>query len=377
MRLPKPRIRPKSESSGRAVHMNTYRPLYPTLLILAICIFVPPPFCEAQTAPPKVDVKMITDEPEAVLSILEKRKASREISEDDWRRLFQSEGYVRLKRRELGMKRSFEDADFKTFVLSDALLARAPELASTLAKWKQSDMTRAARRALAYLPKGARISAKIYPEIKPRENSFVYDIDTDPAIFLYLDPKKTKEKFENDVAHEMHHIGFGTTCPAKKSTDEIARLPKNSQTVLTWLRAFGEGFAVLAAAGSPDVNPHAASAAEERAQWDRGIANFNDDLKRVEQFFLDVLENRLSGDDVETKARTFYGTQGPWYTVGWKMAVVIEKTYGRRKLVECMCDARKLLRTYNRAAVKLNRQAPGKLVLWSESLVNIDKRGGA
>lgn len=133
---------------------------------------------------------------------------------------------------------------------------------------------------------------------------------------------------------------------------------------------------MLAAAGGPDVNPHASSPAEERAQWDKGITNFNDDLKRVERFFLDVLENRLTGDEVETKARTFYGTQGPWYTVGWKMAVVIEKTYGRRKLVECMCDLRKLLQTYNRAALKLNRQSPYKLALWSDMLVNLYKRGG-
>ena len=350
--------------------MKTFRLIYPTIVTLLFFITSPPPLDGAQTAKKSaVNVKMITDEAEAVLSLLEKRKADRQISEDDWRRLFQSEGYVRLKRRELGMKRSFEDADFKTFVLSDALLERAPGLASTLAKWKQSDMTHAARLALAYLPKGARISAKIYPEIKPRENSFVYDIDTDPAIFLYLDPKKTKEKFESDVAHEMHHIGYGTACPTKKTTDEIDRLPKNSQTVVTWVRAFGEGFAVLAAAGGPDVHPHAASPAEERARWDRDITNFNDDLKRVERFFLDVLENRLTGDEVETQARTFYGTQGPWYTVGWKMAVVIEKTYGRRKLVECICDVRQLLPTYNRAAQELNRRSHAKLALWSDSLL--------
>lgn len=64
-----------------------------------------------------MNVKMIADEPEAVLSILAKRKNNQPITEEDWRRLFQSEGYVRLKRRELGMKRSFEDTDFKSFVL--------------------------------------------------------------------------------------------------------------------------------------------------------------------------------------------------------------------------------------------------------------------
>jgi len=345
------------------------------MVMVAFCTFGPPPICAAQTTAPSVTVRLVTDEPEAVLSILSKRKADRQISDDDWRRLFQSEGYVRLKRRELGMKRSFEDSDFKAFVLSDGLLERAPALAQTLGSWKDADMTGAARLALAYLPKGARISAKIYPEIKPRDNSFVYDLDTDPAIFLYLDPEMTKGQFENHVAHEMHHIGYGTTCPTRQISDETSRLQKNARTVLTWLGAFGEGFAVLAAAGGPDVHPHATSPAEDRARWDEDVTNFNGDLKNVERFFLDVLESRLTGDDVGKTARTFYGVQGPWYTVGWRMAVLIEKTYGRPRLIECMCDVRKLPPTYNRAAAKFNRRSADKLALWSESLVKRVERG--
>ncbi len=344
--------------------------------LIACGVFGLASVCPAQTSMPSaVNVRLVTDEAEAVLAILAKRKANQPITEADWQRVFQSEGYVRLKRRELGMKRSFEDADFKAFVLSDALLERASALAETLEKWKRAEMTDAARLALAYLPKDARISAKIYPVIKPRENSFVYDIDTDPAIFLYLDPQKTKEKFESDVAHEMHHIGYGTACPSKQTSGEIALLPKNAQTVLTWLGAFGEGFAMLAAAGGAHVHPHAVSDGEERARWDKDIRNFNDDLKRVERFFLDVLENRVTGDDVEKTARSFYGVQGPWYTVGWKMAVTIEKTYGRRKLIECMCDGRKLLRTYNKAAAKHNRKSREPLILWSASVINGIKRG--
>lgn len=349
--------------------MNPRRLIHCLMVLVSFCAFGSPSICTAQTTSPAVNVRLITDEPEAVLSILDKRKANQQISEDDWRRLFQTEGYVRLKRRELGMKRSFEDADFKAFVLSDGLLERAPALAETLRRWKEADMSRAARLALAYLPKGARINAKIYPEIKPRENSFVYDIDTDPAIFLYLDPKMTRERLENHVAHEMHHIGYGTACPTKQTSGEVSRLEQKRQTVLTWLAGFGEGFAVLAAAGGPDAHPHAASPAEERARWDKDVANFNGDLKKLEQFFLDVLESRLTGDDVEKTARTFYGLQGPWYTVGWRMAVLIEKTHGRPKLIECMCDTRKLLLTYNRAAARHNRRSPDKLALWSESLV--------
>jgi len=121
---------------------------------------------------------------------------------------------------------------------------------------------------------------------------------------------------------------------------------------------------MLAAAGGPDVHPHAVSGADERARWDKDIANFDDDLKKVEQFFLDVLGNKLTEDQIEKTAYSFFGVQGPWYTVGWKMSVVIEKTFGRARLIESFCDQRKLLATYNEAAAKQN------LPLWSKSILD-------
>jgi hypothetical protein len=317
-----------------------------------------------------VNVRLVTDEAEAVLAILAKRKANQPVADADWQRVFQSEGYVRLKQRETSMKRPFEDADFKTFVLSDQLLARAAALEETLARWKHADTTRAARLALAYLPQDAEIRAKIYPVIKPRENSFVFDVQENPAIFLYLDPAVSREKFENTLAHELHHIGYGTTCPRKDVESAMDKLPPATKNLLTWIGAFGEGFAMLAAAGGPDVHPHAVSSAEERARWDKDLANFNDDLKKVDAFYNEILEGKLTPDQVREKGFSFFGIQGPWYTVGWRMSVLIEKTYGRAKLIECFCDQRLLLATYNRAAQEYNRRTSEPLALGSAAVVN-------
>lgn len=317
----------------------------------------------------EVNVRLVTDEAEAVLAILAKRKANQPITEADWQSVFQSEGYVRLKKRETSMQRSFEDADFKTFVLSDSLAAKTAALEETLARWKRADTRRAARLALAYLPKDARLRAKIYPVIKPRENSFVFDVKDDPAIFLYLDPAVSREKFENTLAHELHHIGYGSTCPRKDVSDQIDKLPPNTQTMLVWVGAFGEGFAMLAAAGGPDIHPQAVSSAEDRARWDKDVANFNADLKKVDTFFTEILENKLTADQIREKGFSFFGVQGPWYTVGWRMSVLIEKTYGRAKLIECMCDQRFLLPTYNAAAARHNRNSRAPLALWSTGTV--------
>lgn len=314
--------------------------------------------CTAQTSSlSAVKVNLVADQAEAVLSILTKRRSSREITPGDWQRLFESEGYIRLRQRETSLNRTFEEADFKAFVLSSELLERAQLLEETLAKWRGADITGATGLALAYLPKEAQIKAKIYPAIKPRDNSFVFDVRNDPAIFLYLDPTVSRAKFENTLAHELHHIGYGRSCPSVTASEDIKKLPPNTQAVLIWIGAFGEGFAMLAAAGGPDIHPHAVSNSEERARWDKDVAHFNTDLKKVERFFLDVLENRLAGDEVPETGFSFFGTQGAWYTVGWKMSVLIERTYGRAKLIECICDQRKLLGTYNQAAKQHNQTA--------------------
>ncbi|MFW6202629.1 MAG: DUF5700 domain-containing putative Zn-dependent protease, partial [Gemmatimonadota bacterium] len=155
----------------------------------------------------RLDIRLVTDEAEAVLAILDLRAAGRTPGGDDWRRLFSSEGYTRLVAREHSMGRPFEDSTFRAFALSNELLERAPALRETLGAWVRADPRAAARNAFRYLPPGTEIRAKVYPAIKPAANSFVFEPATDPAIFLYLDPDVSPETFANIVAHELHHIG--------------------------------------------------------------------------------------------------------------------------------------------------------------------------
>jgi hypothetical protein len=283
--------------------------------------------------------------------------------------LFSTEGYVRLKKRELAMSRPFTEDDFRAFVMSEDLLKRREALAATLTRWKAAKVEVAGKLALAYLPPEATIKAKIYPAIKPRDNSFVFEVKTDPAIFLYLDPAVSAAKFENTLAHELHHIGFGTACPPPEAKAAKEKLPERQQNTLGWIGGFGEGFAMIAAAGGPDVHPHAVSNAKDRERWDKDVANFNADLKKVEAFLLNVANGKLTGDEMNKAGFEFFGVQGPWYTVGWKMAIVIEKNYGRKKLIRAFCDQRNLLSTYNRAVRKHNGRSGETLVEWSNELL--------
>jgi Putative zinc dependent peptidase (DUF5700) len=317
-----------------------------------------------------LDIRLVTDEADAALSILQMTKAGKPAAEADWQRLFSTEGYVRLKKRETGLKRSFEDEDFRKFVLSAETQTRADRLAETLARWKQADMKAAASRAMAYLPAGTAIRAKVYPVIKPKTNSFVTELQTDPAIFLFLDPAMNAAQFENTVAHELHHIGFAAACLPATENEEFKKKPAEVRSVLEWIESFGEGVAMLAAAGGPDVHPHASSPAADRERWDKDMANFNPDLKTVEKFFLDILDGRLKGEEAIREAGfSFFGIQGPWYTVGWKMAALIEKTFGRESLIACLCDPAAFLTSYNEAAAEHNARTGDSLALWSSDLL--------
>jgi hypothetical protein len=323
----------------------------------------------------RIQLTLDTSEADQVLAILALRAAGQPIDEAQWQKLFATEPYERLKVREAAIAKRFnapenvlKDEDFKKFVLSDELLRRAPELRATLARWKETDLRQTGRRVLQYLPASATIRAKVYPTIKPNTNSFVWETATNPAIFLYLDPQVSEAKFENTVAHELHHIGLASA--QAEYEQRIKALPERPRAVADAMGAFGEGLAMLAAAGSPDVDPHAASSPQERARWQHDMANFDGNFQAVNEFFLDVLNGKFATQDaIDEKASSFFGAQGPWYTVGYKMAVMVEKRFGREALIQTMLDPRRLLVLYNQAAMEQNRAGNGQLPLWSEEVL--------
>jgi hypothetical protein len=334
-------------------------------LVLLLCLA-----CRTRAPEPRLRVPMVTDEARAVLALLARRARGEEPATADWEALFTSDGYRRLQQRERSLDRPFDDSTFRSFVRADSLLARADALRRTLAAWTQVDPRTVARHAFAYLPSAAVIHAKVYPVIKPRTNSFVFEPRTNPAIFLYLDPAVSSAKLENILTHELHHIGVGSVCPSQASD---STLPQPVRTTLEWMGGFAEGRAMLAAAAGPTIHPHETSDSAERAVWDRDVAHAERDLRRLEVFFFTLLDGRLSEDEQTREGMSFIATedvpQGPYYTVGWLMATAIERQLGRQQLVATLCDPVAFLSDYNRAAAARNRTSAGRLPLWSDTLL--------
>jgi hypothetical protein len=335
------------------------------LLALSSPVFPAADPKQAARPDPLVQVHIVTDEADAALAILGERRATGSVKPASWDGLWQSQGFVRLKKRQEFFGAKDVEQGFREFLTSGEALAHLDDLRRSVADWKHLDVTVAARRAASYLPAGLPVKATLYPVIKKSENSFVFELATDPAIFFHVDPKKSPAELENTLSHELHHVGLAA-CPKPPGLDKLTAA---QQKVFDYLGGFGEGLAVLAAAGSPDVHPHATDGAEAWLVWERDVANFNADLRRLEAFFRDVLAGRLAGEEADKRLFIFINTddvpQGAFYTVGWKMAAMVERARGRDALVRTVCDPRSLLTAYNEVAAAHPRGDGEALATWS------------
>jgi hypothetical protein len=304
----------------------------------AACATTPAP-------PPRARIEVETGEARAVLRIAEEQAARGRVDEEAWTALFATEGYRELKRREESLGRAFTDAEFRTFATSENVVARRGDLRRALDEWSRADLQAGDERALRYLPGSASITAIVHPLIKPKPNSFVHRTDRGHAIFLYLDPGISAAKFENIVVHELHHIGYTSSCgSAPPSTP--------NQYARAYTGGFGEGYAMLAAAGDAATHPHATSDDAELAVWERDIEKLASDMRRLEEFFLEIASGRFEGEgEMNERAMAFIATeevpQGAFYTVGWHMASTIEKARGRDALVAVICESPEVMALYN------------------------------
>jgi hypothetical protein len=301
------------------------------------------------------------------LTILEKETAHQTVTAADWDKLFATVPYRWLKDRETSIGKPFTEDEFRAFLISPEALKQETVWRVALVDMKRADLTAIGKQDLEWLPSDATIHARVFPEIKPLPNSFVWgEPGESPAIFLSLKRQSTVQ-FENIVAHECHHIGLASLQAQGAALE--AGMSASQKAALEWLGGFGEGEAMLAAAGSADRHPHWEDDAVARARWDSDMLNFNRDLLSVQSFITDILDDHLKTEEsIQKRAAPFWGYQGAWYTVGYEMAALVEKQYGRTVLKQCLLDPRVLLAKYNDIAEEANKQG-ANLATWSPNLL--------
>jgi hypothetical protein len=315
-----------------------------------------------------IHLKLDPSEADRAIQIVEAERSGRPVAERHWKALFATLPYRALRAREASVGAPFTDDEFKAFLGSPAALAEIDTWKRTVAGMKSANMAEIGKRILDWLPSGATLHASVFPEIKPRPNSFVWRSrpSDPPAIFLAVQ-KQSRNSFRNTVGHELHHIGLDSL---ERRQDALqAGLPPQVKLAVKWMSAFGEGEAMLAAAGSTERHPHWEDDAVARARWDSDFMHFNADLKSVQDLLIDILDGKLKTDaEIQKRAAPFWGYQGAWYTLGYEMAALVDKRFGRKSFDQCLLDPRLLLLRYNQVAKEANAQG-ASLETWSPELI--------
>ncbi|MGO9777097.1 MAG: DUF5700 domain-containing putative Zn-dependent protease [Terracidiphilus sp.] len=306
----------------------------------------------------RVQLTVDATQAEAALAIAECWNTGLPVQEQHWLALLTSEGHRRWKRRMEAVGQPVDDTEYARFLLSVAVGKQLKELWRTLRTWQKANWEEAALRAIKWLPEDARILAGVFVVFTPAANSFYYAEDDNAAVIFSLDAALSWAEFENRMVHELHHVGyFGL------ARNQPTGIPFATQSAVEWTRSFAEGLAMLAAAGGADVHPHATSPTETRARWDREIADFEHSRCAIEQFLLDVVNQRKTTEEELKAGHALLGVQGPWYTVGWMMGAIVEREFGRQVLLDCMAEVPQLMARYNQAAPTRD------LTLWSHELM--------
>jgi hypothetical protein len=320
-----------------------------------------------------LDVQLVTDEADSAVALASRVAQGSVLSRSDLERLTHTNGFEHLQEREARFGGALSDSAVEEFVRGLARSGQSAAYRAELQKLETIDVKEAARGASAYLPKGTALRARMYLEIKPRPNSFVFrGADSVPSIFLAVQPGKTPAQAMNTLTHELHHIGVAAACRGVRYVDSTRVAPAVA-TLLEYLTAFGEGRAMLAAAGGPHVHPHAVDDDSIRLRWDRDVRHAPHDVRELSAFARAVLDGGItSADSVTKRGNSYFGVQGPWYTVGWLMASTVERVLGRRALVATTCDPVALLVAYNEAVSRAG--AREGLPSWPASLIARLKR---
>ncbi|HEV7785078.1 MAG TPA: hypothetical protein VGQ28_07055, partial [Thermoanaerobaculia bacterium] len=99
---------------------------------------------QAARPDPQVQVHVVTDEADAALAVLGERRAIGTVKPASWDRLWQSQGFVRLKNRQESFGVKDVEQGFREFLTSEEAVASLDDLRRAVADWKHLDVTAAA-----------------------------------------------------------------------------------------------------------------------------------------------------------------------------------------------------------------------------------------
>lgn len=326
------------------------------------------PFDVPRFDSPRTPLSFDYAQAEQVLAMLDARTHGREITDGDWSRLFETAPFPIIRFAPRDAQQDFSRAKFKEFVLSPELLKRADTLREALEISKHADTAKLTA-IPQFRPRVFVTHARIVPIIAPKQRSFVVQTAQGPVVFIPLDIETARQHLEKTVASRAI-FEAEVASMRDKSDEEITRLPWAEGTVSDLTKNFDGGLALLASISKVETHPYWAYTLEEREHWNRRVGEFDQDLKKLDAMFAGILSGQLRNQQQINDLAENYATEmGAWQTVGYSMAVMIERTYGSKALIGAMRDPRWLIGLYNRAVNTAHARTGADYPNWSPEVL--------
>ena len=260
--------------------------------------------------------------------------------------------------------------NIKRYITSAEFKAQTAAFQFSLREWRNAHHQLIEHRLDEYLPPEGQLPLTVVAVLAPGFTHAEFDTNSaSPQVFVPLLPSMLHMQVETYVGEQAYLLASAITI--KSLRPHYDRMTGSVRLAVEYITEFRRGIALLAGIGGPGLHVCATCPRAERQQWDNDFVAFSADLRTLDKL---LLATALAETDLEGQ-RSQLDSVGvvPWQVVGYRMAVMIERHYGRKVVPNLLRDPRMLLELYNRAAVEDNAAGAvdKPLPLWSPELMRL------
>jgi hypothetical protein len=258
----------------------------------------------------------------------------------------------------------------KRYAADTEISTQIDELQFSLREWRIASLQQIEHRVGQYLPSEGQISLTVIVVLAPGFTVAEFDTASiPPRVFVPLLPSMFHMRIETYVGEQVYLLA--SAIPAKALHPHYDQMTDSVRLAVGYTTEFRRGIALLAGDGSIGLHICATCPLAERQQWDNNLAEFSKDLLVLDKL---LLTTALAESDIEGQRLKLDAIDAvQWQVVGYRMAVMIERHYGRKVVPNLVRDPRMLLELYNLAAAEDNANglSDQPLPLWSHELIRL------
>jgi hypothetical protein len=331
-----------------------------SLLVAALVLYLYPICADAQNLQVRIDLS----EAEAMLSAANALRDNGPIAAAQLESVLQTPAGKHLTKTQ-----ALTAENIQRYVTSAEFSAQTSAFQSSLREWHTASRQQIEHRLGEYLPPEGQLSLTVVVVLAPGFTDAEFDtISNAPRVLVPLLPYMPHMRVETYADEQVYLLASAIT--TKSLQLHYDQMTDSVRLAVEYITEFRRGIALLAGAGGPGLHICSTCPRAERQQWDNDLVAFSTDLQALDKL---LLATALTADIEGQRSQLDSVGVVPWQVVGYRMADIIERHYGRKVVPNLLRNPRMLLELYNLAAADDNASGTfdEPLPLWSPELMQL------